>query len=267
MALPGLDASQVSIEEGDDHLVVVAPTLGVVRISRLPGTAPVMRRRSELLTRLGQARLPFEVPAPLSPVIEAGGNCAVATSWIPGRAHPKDHGDPAALTAILAAIREVDADSMTDLLEPPHAYAGGERWGELILDVVDELPADVRAEARCRIENVLALPPVPAALVHGDLGGPNMRWDEHGRLTGILDWDWASAWDPAVDAACLSWHGWDCVRAAVDEQTYRRARMWYLTFGIEHLVAQRLRGNPGHLGVIARSAEWIRATTRRGELA
>jgi aminoglycoside phosphotransferase (APT) family kinase protein len=260
MALPGLDVSRASIEEGDDHLVVVAPALGVARVSRIPGTASVMRRRSALLTRLGDAGLPFEVPVPLSPVIEVDGYSAVAMSWIPGRAHPKDHGEPAALAAVLTAMRDVDAGSLADVLEPPHAYAGGPRWAEMTLDAVRELPADVQAEARNRIDDAIALPSVPATLVHGDLGGPNMRWDEHGRLVGILDWDWASAWDPAVDAGCLSWHGWECVRAAVDRETYQRARVWYLTFGIEHLVAHRLRGNPGHPKVIARTAEWIRST-------
>lgn len=256
-----MDVSRASVEEGDDHLVVVAPGLGVVRISRVTGMAPVMRRRSELLTRLGDVGLPFEVPVPLSPVIEIGGNCAVAMSWIPGSAHQEGGGDPAALRAVLAALSEVDAACLADVLEPPHAYAGAGRWAELMLDVVQELPAAVQGEARRRIEDALALPPVLPGLVHGDLGGPNLRWDRHGQLIGIIDWDWASAWDPAIDAACLSWHGWDCVRAAVDRETYRRARVWYRTFGIEHLVAYRLRGNARSHGITARTAEWIRSTS------
>jgi aminoglycoside phosphotransferase (APT) family kinase protein len=263
VALPGLDVSRARVEEGDDHLVVVAPGLGVVRISRIQGMASAMRRRCELLTRLGDAGLPFEVPVPLSPVIEIGGNCAVAMSWIPGSAHQEGSGDPAALQSVMVALSEVDAACLADVLEPPHAYAGAGRWGELMLDVVRELPADVQGEARRRIEDALALPSVPPALVHGDLGGPNMRWGRHGQLIGIIDWDWASAWDPAIDAACLSWHGWDCVRAAVDKETCRRARVWYLTFGIEHLVAYQLRGNARSPGITARTAEWIRSTGNR----
>jgi aminoglycoside phosphotransferase (APT) family kinase protein len=140
VALPGLDVSRASIEEGDDHLVIIAPALGVVRVSRLPGTASAMRRRSELLIRLGNAHLPFELPVPLSPVVEIDGNCAVAMSWISGSAYPEGRGDPAALKAVLTAMRDVDTDSLADVLEPPHAYAGGGRWGELMLDVVSELP-------------------------------------------------------------------------------------------------------------------------------
>mgnify|MGYP006195292123 CR=1 FL=1 len=52
---------------------------------------------------------------------------------------------------------------------------------------------------------------VAPSLVHGDLAGHNMRWERSGgdwALTGILDWDLASVWDPALNPAYLSlWHG------------------------------------------------------------
>jgi hypothetical protein len=47
------------------------------------------------------------------------------------------------------------------------------------------------------------------------------------------------------DAACLAWHGWERVRAAVDPVTYRRAGVWCLTFGLEHIAAAILDGEPG----------------------
>jgi hypothetical protein len=61
----------------------------------------------------------------------------------------------------------------------------------------------------------------------------------------VLDWDRAHLFDPAIDAAFMSWHGWDTLRRAVDGETYRRARVWEDTFGVNHLVAVlELGGRP-----------------------
>lgn len=259
-ALPGLDKVEVSVAVGVDHDVVLAPEVGVVRLSRQLDNGAAMRRRRELLVRLNECGLPFLIPRPLSDVLEADGVSALAISWIPGSRHERDHGDPSALAGVMTALRSVDPERLADVLEPAHAYAGGEGWATLMADAVDELPPDVRSEALRRIERAQALESVPASLVHGDLGGPNMFWDSDGRLVGVIDWDWAAASDPAIDAGCLSWHGWDTVRSAVDADTYRRARVWYDTFPLEQLVAARLRP-PGHPDMVNRAASWIRRTS------
>lgn len=41
-------------------------------------------------------------------------------------------------------------------------------------------------------------------LVHGDLGGVNTRFDDRGRLTGVLDWDGAGIGDVAADVAAVA---------------------------------------------------------------
>lgn len=41
-------------------------------------------------------------------------------------------------------------------------------------------------------------------LVHGDLGGVNTRFDSHGRLTGVLDWDGSGIGDVAADVAAVA---------------------------------------------------------------
>ena len=84
-------------------------------------------------------------------------------------------------------------------------------------------------------------------LVHGDLGGENVHWDESGNLVGVLDWDRAQPFDHAVDVACLAWHGWRNVQAAVDAATYQRARVWSRTFAIEGIVAALTNGEPEHM--------------------
>lgn len=106
-----------------------------------------------------------------------------------------------------------------------------------MVEVIGRLPPQVRPEATRRIEQALTLDPVPPRLVHGDLAGSNLRWRLDGSLSGVLDWDLAQPFDPAVDTACLSWFGWDTVQAAVDSQTYARARTWYRTFVFENIAA------------------------------
>jgi aminoglycoside phosphotransferase (APT) family kinase protein len=151
----------------------------------------------------------------------------------------------------------VDLAALDGLLDQPHGYAGGARRRP-VGRAVDALPDDARGDARRRLDDALALPAVPATFVHGDLGGHNMRWND-GRLVGVIDWDWAAGWDPAIDAACLAWHGWDAVAAAVDPPTYQRARIWHRTFGIEQLAVSWLRP-PGPPDIIPRTAEWLRRT-------
>jgi aminoglycoside phosphotransferase (APT) family kinase protein len=130
-------------------------------------------------------------------------------------------------------------------------------------EVIPRLPDNWQPDAARRISAAQQLAPVPPSLVHGDLAGDNMRWDAHGRLAGVLDWDLASAWDPAVDAACLSWHGWDTVRNAVDEKTFARARVWAATFGIEQIGAAIVSGEPEHVidDYIESTVGWLERTS------
>lgn len=173
------------------------------------------------------------------------GRAALALSWVDGSPSPRGVGDPGQLRGLLAALAAVDLSAVEDVLAPPHAYAGGDDWYRLMVeDVVPRLPPRWRDEARRRIDEAAALPEVSPGLVHGDLAGDNMRWDDEGDLVGVLDWDLASAWDPAVDAGCLSWHGWETVREAVDEPTYQRARVWAATFGIEQIGSALVHGEP-----------------------
>ena len=89
---------------------------------------------------------------------------------------------------------------------------------------------------------------MPPSLVHGDLAGHNMRWravpeDEDPRaplrwaLAGVLDWDLACAWDPALNVAYLAlWHGEQKVPdLARDAAEARRARVWLGAMALETL--------------------------------
>ena len=263
LALPGVDVGDGQVVSGDFHDVVLLPGRAVVKVAR--GTAAAhLPRRVELLRRLAEMGLPFATPVPLSDVVAVGDRRAVALSWVVGEDCPAGTGDPAELRRLLAALAEVPVDELAACLDRPHAYAGRDAWPELMLDeVVPRLPPCARQEARRRIGAALDLPPVPATLVHGDLAGQNVRWNADGTLAGVIDWDLAQAFDPAIDAACLAWHGWEAVRAAVDAQTYERARTWFLTFGIEQVAAVIDNGEPASVieACVVRAARWIEETS------
>ncbi|MEZ0091872.1 phosphotransferase family protein [Streptacidiphilus sp. EB129] len=191
--LPGADLSGAGFARGGSHEVVLLPGTAVVRIARTATAAALLPRRTRLLHELAALDLPFTVPVPLSQVITVGDHTAVALSWLNGQPAPKHQGgDPKQLTALLEALRTVDPAPFAHLLARPHEYAGGDHWAGVMLDqVVPRLPAQWQAEGQRRIQAVLDLPPVEHSLVHGDLAGDNMRWDDNGHLLGVLDWDLA----------------------------------------------------------------------------
>lgn len=247
--LPGEKLGGAGFARGGSHAVVLLPGTVVVRIARTAAAAALLPRRTELLHRLSVLDLPFAVPVPLTEVVTVDGCTAVALSWMDGEPCPKgEGGDPKQLTVLLEALRSVDTAPFAHLLARPLEYSGGDRWAEVMLEqAVPRLPAEWRAEGRRRIRTFLDLQPVPYSLVHGDLAGDNMRWDGKGRLLGVLDWDLAQEYDPAVDASCLAWHGWDKVAAVVDVDTFRRAHAYYLTAGLQQIAFAILNDRPEHV--------------------
>ncbi|WIX76705.1 aminoglycoside phosphotransferase family protein [Amycolatopsis carbonis] len=260
--LPGvqLDDAFTAID-GNIHHVLLIPGIAAVRVSKRPLAAASMPRRVEVLRQLASADLPFQVPAPLTPVTMFGDRAAVAVSWIGGVALPKGVGDPQQVADALAAVRSVPLSE--SLLSALDGRALGPSWSTVIAEeILPRLPARWQSEGRRRLDAALALEPVPDALVHGDLGGSNVHWSADGKLLGILDWDMAMPADPAIDAALMVWHGWDNVRRAVPAATYRRARTWDALFGVGHLVATmngRPMTNPD--GFVAAVVPWLEANT------
>ncbi|MBB1154191.1 phosphotransferase family protein [Amycolatopsis dendrobii] len=221
--------------QGNMHHVVLLPGVAAVRISKRPDSAAELPRRAEILRAVAAAGLPFAVPEPLTPVTAFGDRAAVAVSWIDGEGLPEGVGDPAAFGPLLAALHEVEiSPELEAVLHRPRRLD----WAAILHDVIPRLPARRQDDVRQRLDTLLALEDVPARLVHGDLGGSNVHFAADGKLTGVLDWDLATLADPAIDAALVAtWHGWDVLRAATDEETYRRAQAWNDPIGVEHLHA------------------------------
>lgn len=262
--LPGLDADRVAVTGGQDHEVLVLPGSAVVRVARHGAAAAALVRRTALLGALAALDLPFAVPEALSPVRTVGGDTAVALSWLPGEVGSRGEVAPAELGRLLEAVAGADLAAVAPYLDVPHAYAGRERWHELLLaEAVPRLPERLRDEARRRVDEAASLEPVEPRLVHGDLAGANVLLDPRGGVSAVLDWDLASPFDPAVDVACLAWFGWDEVRSVVDGATYDRARTWWRTFGVEQVVAAVLAGEPAATvdQHVAATARWLDATS------
>ncbi|KUL41687.1 phosphotransferase [Actinoplanes awajinensis] len=241
--LPGTPLRSARLAaHGNIHDVVLLPGTAAVRISRRQSAVEAMPRRMRLLQAVAGAGLPFAVPEPLTPVMTFGERAAVAVSWVGGAGLPEGKGDPERIGELLRALREVPLT--LELRTELDGSGGSDGWADLLeRDVLPRLPGKWRTEGRDRLDRARALEPVAGALVHADLGAENVHWDQDGRLVGVLDWDLALVFDPAIDAACMAWHGWENVRGAVDDATYRRARVWDALFGVEHLVAA-LSGRP-----------------------
>ncbi|ATY14190.1 aminoglycoside phosphotransferase family protein [Amycolatopsis sp. AA4] len=225
--------------QGNMHHVVLLPGVAAVRISKRPDSAAELPRRVEILRAVAAAGLPFAVPEPLTPVTSFGDRAAVAVSWLDGEGLPEGVGDPAAFGPLLTALREAEiSPALEAVLHRPRRYANGLGWAELVADVLPRLPGKWQDGVRQRLDTLLALEEVPPRLVHGDLSGGNVHFGADGKLTGVLDWDLASLSDPAIDAALVAtWHGWEVLRAAADEETCRRAWAWNDLIGVEHLHA------------------------------
>lgn len=261
--LPGIPLDGAVETGGQFHDVVLLPGRAAIRVARGMAAEQELERRTELSRRLAHAGLPFAVPEPLTPVKVVHGRTAVAMSWVEGEARGKAAGEPEVIAGLLRALAEVDCTPLRDVLGEPHEYAGRADWARVLEEqTVPALPRRWRAEARRRIAAAQDLPEVEPSLVHGDLCGYNLHWGQAGRIVGVLDWDLAAPFDPAVDVACLGGHGWEAVRAAVPAEVYRRARIWYRTFGIEQVASAILNGESAQVikRYVARAAEFLERT-------
>ncbi|MGO1182732.1 MAG: phosphotransferase family protein [Micrococcaceae bacterium] len=222
---------------------------------------------------------------PNAPVSDIHRAVVVLHRYVPGQAHPPHCGRPEDLREICRMLAAVDTSALEPHLAEPFSFRGP--WTPAKTAGVLELPR--RLEQRSipvswpdffpsctpsRFEaTVLALlervrswtehPVVPPSLVHGDLAGHNMRWlpvagEDRWRLTGILDWDLACRWDPALNPAYLSmWHGEEKLAdLCLDDDEHHRARVWLAGMALESLYDAGLR-----LEQIA-PKKWVRLLTR-----
>lgn len=92
---------------------------------------------------------------------------------------------------------------------------------------------------------------VPASLLHMDVWAENILADEHGRLTGLIDWDRALWGDPEIEFAVLDYcgisepafsEGYGAIREQSPEAEIRR--VFYLLYEVQkYIVIRRVRGH------------------------
>lgn len=230
---PDLDPSRCHVEEGGQfHRVLILAPHAVIRMARTSEASAQMPRSVALHNQLAQL-LPVPVPRQLGPLVQHEGQAAVALSYLPGAAHRPHTGDAEILRGIVTMLAEAPLDELRPLLSEPFAFRGPWTDGRIAASY-DALPAELKEPATLLWDQLPMLAQAPVGLVHGDLAGHNMHWLD-GRLCGILDWDLAAAWDPALNTAYLClWHGQHLIdRVAPDAEQAHRARIWLGLMSLE----------------------------------
>lgn len=247
------------VETGSASLVYLCGEVAV-RVSRQQSSGADLVRAQGVVDALPD--LPFGVPRSRGEAVEVDGLVAIPVERLHGEPHPPGHADPHELRRLLGSIHAVDPLLVRDHLAPARSFTGGERWASVLRDqVVPLLDADVRAEARARVDALEALRPPRRAVTHGDLAGSNVLWSD-GRVSGVLDWDLASLEDPAADVASLAvWHGPELLATITDPDTARRADVFRRTFVLQVVAFLVLDDRPDSelAPAIARAERHLRA--------
>lgn len=238
-----------TLEHGTFNDAVVLPGKWVARFPRQD--LPDARRRAKALRLISRLGLPFAVPEVLEDRLDLPlGQAHVVISYLPGERAETASDD--AVREVLDALAAVELDDeLAGLLDEPLHHAGGKRTAEAITELVFPLlDADERAQAEEVLQRFAGLPSV-TGFVHGDLAPVNLRW-HNGKVSGIIDWDFACAGDPALDAAAFASYGWPLVKR-VRPHLYDRARTHAAMFPLTGAVsAIRQRSDP------ARFLAWFR---------
>lgn len=232
---PDLSWENAGVNEGGQfHKVVIANPDSVIRMARTIDATEEMPRSIKLL-ELVSDQLDYQIPVATSQIQTVDSLGSVAMSFIPGSAHEPHYGDPKILGKLVSDLAQVELEPLREHLASPFAFRGP--WtDERQQQCFDALPEELRGPASSLWAQLDELAQVPPSLVHGDLAGHNMHWDGE-ELIGILDWDLAAAWDPALNTAYLSlWHGLemvDLIAPSPDEA--HRAKIWLGLMSLERL--------------------------------
>ncbi|WP_378742607.1 aminoglycoside phosphotransferase family protein [Nocardia brasiliensis] len=221
--LPGDAPGDLTVREGQFHYVVIGSER-VVRLARTDAAAVRLPSRVAVLRVLSGLDLGVRVPEPLA--VAGPGDVVpyVVLTRVPGAplavdaiSYPESAEAVARQChALLSRLSAAGGDQAIRESLPP---APVDRWREFADGVRGELYPLMHAAGRKRAERELtaldALPQLNSAVVHGDLGGENLLWDNVDglpTLRGVVDWDDACLGDPAEDFAAVSAYGPEVLR-------------------------------------------------------
>lgn len=240
-ALAGVDPERCRIERGQFNAVVIVGTEKVLRFPRTPAALAELPRIVRLLEHLDVGvTVPRSLPG--SRLDLPLGQAFAVQSYLPGgRWRPEWTVPIDDFTALLKRMSTVD--SLADLAPAPDwpAFAAGVRN-----ELFPLMSARGRDRASGELDQLLGLPAARATLVHGDLGGTNLRFTE-GRLVGVLDWDGAHLGDPAADLASIAVTvGWPAA-SAIAPDLVARARVYAATFALQQALPALRNGDADDL--------------------
>jgi aminoglycoside phosphotransferase (APT) family kinase protein len=221
-------------------------------VARFPRTGLAdARRRARALRGISRLDLPFAVPEVIEDRLDLPlGQAHVVVSYLSGE--PAETASDEAVREVLDALAAVEpTPELGALLDEPLHHAGGRQTAETITELVFPLlDADERGQASRVLQRFADLPEA-TGFVHGDLAPVNLRW-HNGKVSGIIDWDFACAGDPALDAAAFASYGWPLVKR-VRPGLYERARTHAAMFPLTGAAsALRQGGDP------AKHLAWFR---------
>lgn len=259
-------------EQGSNYRVIILPGAMAIRFGREEHHAQQLSRMAQLLSHI-DSQLPYRVPLPASELARTPLGPAMAFSYVSGEPHPhinnqrhviqkqgagqqgagqQSTGQPVEeLANVVHALLRVDVDEFAQHLAPRYAYRGP--WDEAKVSRTlgffyahaPELVDPAQKILDLALENESGFAPT-LGLVHGDLAGNNMLWKLgcSPTLTGILDWDLASAWDPAINLTHLTlWHGPEVIDHVSSQLVERNA------ISPEELFGERARFFSGMLAL------------------
>lgn len=128
----------------------------------------------------------------------------------------------------LAAIHSIDPASVgLARSEVDHADSARreiDRWETTMRTETRSVHPVMRA-AMARLKANLPPPPDDMTVVHGDYRTGNLLYDDVGRITGILDWEFVHVGDPLEDLGWMSMRRWrwaadDRVCGVIDERSF-----------------------------------------------
>ncbi|MFE6157490.1 viomycin phosphotransferase [Streptomyces sp. NPDC056486] len=214
--LPDEPVGELPVLQGQFHQVVIASDR-VVRFARTEAAAARLTARAAVLRVLAGLDLGFRTPEPL---LTGGAHGTdeppyLVLSRVPGAPLPDSALERPGMAASVAAqyvtLLTGLAEAGTDedvRAALPRAPEG--EWRLFAADVRAELFGLMSDAGRLRAERELTavddLPHVTGAVVHGDLGGENVLWEDADgwpRLSGVVDWDEVALGDPAEDLAAV----------------------------------------------------------------
>ncbi|MGX1775535.1 phosphotransferase family protein [Nocardia brasiliensis] len=243
--LPGARLSELTVREGQFHYLVIGADR-VVCLARTAAAAARLPLRGDALRAVAGLELvegfrSHRPDAPSTDVSCGESPCELPTASVHSRriAVPRlvdlsddppyllmtrVGGEPLAASVLrdarvaksvaqqchtlLSALSAAGADRQLRAALPP---APADRWTRFAADVRAELYPLMNAAGRARADRELAaldtLPHRTEALVHGDLGGENLLWDNdthNPMLCGVVDWDGVCLGDPAEDFAAIA---------------------------------------------------------------